>query len=189
MEQWILVALTAVYVIATIFISFFNARSSKATRDQIKESRAQFIDSNRAFVNIDLEIVRDEVFVLRIMNNGNRTAQDVHIEISDDFLSVVSDQGSAEQIELLNSSTFSIGVGQIMFVRLGIIREYSILSQQPIRITLDYFDQFATYHEEKSIPISQYGWGWVYDSPINDIRGYMKSVSESVKKISNKISN
>lgn len=178
--------LTAIYVIATIFISFFNARSSKATRDQIKESRTQFIDANRAFVNIDFELIRDEIYVLRVMNNGNRTAHDVHLVISDDFLNIIDDQACSEQIELLNRSTFSIGIGQSMFVKLGYRAEYDILSQKPIGITLDYTDPFSKYHEEKSIYISQYGWGLVYDSPVNDISNYIKNISESVRKMSDK---
>lgn len=183
MQDWILVALTAVYVLATIFIWISNSRSAKAMQDQISESRAQFVDANRAFVNIDLEIIHDEIFVLRITNNGNRTAQDVHVVISDDFLGVI-DQDYAEQIKLLNNSIFAIGINRSKFVTLGIRAEYDTLSQQPIGITLDYSDPFSKYHEDIVIPISQYGWGLVYDSPISDIRGYMKTVSESVKKIS-----
>lgn len=186
LTDWILVILTAIYVVATIFISVYNARSSKATRDQISESRAQFIDANRAFINIDFDIIRDALFVLKITNNGNRTAQDVHIVVSDNFRGIIRDQRCIEQIELLCNSTFSLGVGQSMFAKLGVGADYNVLSQQPIGITLDYSDPYSAYHETKTIHISQYGWGLVYDSPISDISTYMKSVSESVKKISNK---
>ena len=186
MAEWFLVALTAVYVVATILISVYNARSSKATRDQIKESRAQFIDANRAFINIDFDIIRDELMVLKITNNGNRTAQDVHVEISDSFRKVVVDQRCADQIELLNKCTFSVGIGQSLFAKLGMRADYKALSQEPIGITLDYSDPFSTYHETKTISVSQYGWGLVYDSPISDIRSYIKTASESLKKISQK---
>ncbi len=132
LTDWLLVILTAIYVGATILISVYNARSSKATRDQISESRAQFIDANRAFVNIDFDIIRDELFVLKITNNGNRTAQDVHVVISDNFTDIIYDYGCAEQIELLNNSVFSIVIGQSMFVSLGINDEFYHLSQQKI---------------------------------------------------------
>lgn len=189
LTDWLLVILTAIYVVATILISVYNARSSKATREQIKESHAQFIDANRAFVNIDFDIIRDELFVLKITNNGNRTAENVHIVVSDNFRGIICDQGCAKQIEELNHSTFSIGVGQSMFARLGMRAEYNVLCQEPVGITLDYSDIYSSYHETKTIQISQYGWGLVYDSPISDIRTYLKSVSESVKKISSKKSN
>ena len=39
MTDWIMIAITAVYVIATIFICIFNYRSAKATREQLAESK------------------------------------------------------------------------------------------------------------------------------------------------------
>ena len=50
MTDWIMIAITAVYVIATIFICIFNYRSAKATREQLAESKRQFEENNRAFV-------------------------------------------------------------------------------------------------------------------------------------------
>lgn len=35
MTDWIMIAITAVYVIATIFICIFNYRSAKATRGTV----------------------------------------------------------------------------------------------------------------------------------------------------------
>lgn len=183
-----MIILTAVYVLATILIWLSNRSSAIATRDQIKESHDQFIDANRAFVNVDFDIIRDELFVLKITNNGNRTAQNVHVEISDKFQEVIRDKRCAEQIELLNKSTFSLGIGQSMYARIGMRAEYDALCQESIEITLDYSDPYSTYHETKTIHISQYGWSLVYDSPVSDIRSYMKTVSESVKKISDKMS-
>ncbi len=185
-EQTVMIILTAIYVIATIVISIFNIYTSKATRDQIKESRKQFNEANRAFVNIDFEVIREALFVLKITNNGHRTAKDVHIDISDDFLDIMQDTHCRQQIELLNNSTFSIGIGQSWFVRIGTRADFDALSEKPIEITLDYHDSFSLCHEKRVIAISQYGWGLVYNSPINDISGYMKTVSESVKKISDK---
>ena len=181
--------LTAIYVFATLVIVFFNARSSKATRDQIKESHAQFVDANRAFVNIDFEIVRDGLYVLRIMNNGNRTAQNVKIEISNEFIDIVPDSACSEHMQSLTSSNFSIGIGQAWYVTIGSIGDFKTLAQKAIVINYFYSDCFSTYCETKEIDISQYRWSLIYNSPINDIRGYVKSVSESMKKISNKIGN
>lgn len=45
--DWIMVAITFVYVVATIFICIFNGRSAKATRDQVKESQKQFHEAKR----------------------------------------------------------------------------------------------------------------------------------------------
>ena len=47
LTDWLMVGITSVYVIATIFISIFNARSAKATRQQVDESKRQFDESKR----------------------------------------------------------------------------------------------------------------------------------------------
>lgn len=45
--DWLMVIITFVYVVATIFICIFNGRSAKATRDQVKESQKQFHEAKR----------------------------------------------------------------------------------------------------------------------------------------------
>ena len=45
--DWIMVIITLVYVVATIFICIFNGRSAKATRDQVEESQKQFHEAKR----------------------------------------------------------------------------------------------------------------------------------------------
>ena len=45
--DWLMVVITAIYVIATICICIFNARSASATREQVAESKRQFEESKR----------------------------------------------------------------------------------------------------------------------------------------------
>ena len=45
--DWLMVGITFVYVVATIFICYFNAKSAKATREQVAESKRQFEESRR----------------------------------------------------------------------------------------------------------------------------------------------
>lgn len=47
MAEWIMVVITFVYVVATIFICVFNYRSAKATREQVELSKAQYADDTR----------------------------------------------------------------------------------------------------------------------------------------------
>ena len=45
--DWLMVGITAVYVVATIFICIYNGRSAKATREQVAESERQFEETKR----------------------------------------------------------------------------------------------------------------------------------------------
>ena len=74
MTDWIMIAITAVYVIATIFICIFNYRSAKATREQLAESKRQFEENNRAFVTVTFETIRGSLLVLNIHNHGHLSA-------------------------------------------------------------------------------------------------------------------
>ena len=47
MTDWLMVIITAVYVVATIAICYFNAKSAKAARDQLEESKQQYEKSSR----------------------------------------------------------------------------------------------------------------------------------------------
>ena len=45
--NWLMVGITAVYVIATIVICIFNWKAVKATREQVAESKRQLEESKR----------------------------------------------------------------------------------------------------------------------------------------------
>ena len=82
MTDWIMIAITAVYVIATIFICIFNYRSAKATREQLAESKRQFEENNHAFVTVTFETIRGSLLVLNIHNHGHQVANNVSVKIN-----------------------------------------------------------------------------------------------------------
>ena len=54
--DWLMVGITGIYVIATIFICIFNGKSAKATREQVAESHRQFEETKRLQVMPFLQI-------------------------------------------------------------------------------------------------------------------------------------
>lgn len=93
--DWLMVVITAIYVIATIRIYRANNESAKATREQLEESKVQFEESHRLqcmpFLQMDVSIGKPAQFVtevslctdetdttlyktFRIRNLGNGTA-------------------------------------------------------------------------------------------------------------------
>ena len=98
--DWIMVGITAVYVIATILISAANIKSAKVTREQLAESRRQYEDKKRMeimpyiqfdkvatagladqkiMLSLNSGVSISSVFpiVLRIKNIGNGAAKDI----------------------------------------------------------------------------------------------------------------
>ncbi|MBO4914179.1 MAG: hypothetical protein J5449_03150 [Oscillospiraceae bacterium] len=58
--DWLMVGITAVYVVATIMICWANINSAKATREQIAESKKQFEETKRISVLPELWIEAEQ---------------------------------------------------------------------------------------------------------------------------------
>ena len=72
--DWLMVGITAVYVVATIFILYANIKSANATRDQLTESKRQYEDKKR------LEIM--PYFEVRICGNITDFHECIHLALS-----------------------------------------------------------------------------------------------------------
>ncbi len=84
--QWVMVIITAIYVVATIAISVFNAKSSKVAREQLEIMQKQFSEESRPRVEVEIHFENRAFFVLRFINHGRHTAYKTRIQISRDFI-------------------------------------------------------------------------------------------------------
>lgn len=96
--DWLMVGITAVYVIATVIISCANIKSANATREQLTESKRQYEDKKRLEImpyiqfeqtkdkaNHELNLVLDSrdkytgkyILLVCMKNIGNGTAKDI----------------------------------------------------------------------------------------------------------------
>ena len=181
--DWLMVAITAVYVVATIFICWANIRSAKATKEQIEESKRQFEESNRAFVTVSFEIIRSGLAVLRIQNIGKRIASHVNIHMTKQFLDNVASRLDREQLERLCSSSFNLGIGQYWYISMGTHLELGELSKEPLSIELSYEDSSSKYNEHIEIDLKQYFWALLYESPTEDLYQEMRNQTKEMSQI------
>ena len=98
MTDWLMVIITAIYVVATITICYFNGKSAKAAREQLEESQRQYEDKKRLEImpyiqfektrnpaDHELHLVLDSAGSLNgiydlsicMKNIGNGTAKDI----------------------------------------------------------------------------------------------------------------
>ena len=52
--DWLMVGITGIYVIATIVICIYNAKSANAARKQTEEMQRQFTEANRQIIEVEL---------------------------------------------------------------------------------------------------------------------------------------
>ncbi len=184
--DWVMVVMTAVYVIATILICVFNYRSAKATKEQVAEAKKQFEESNRAYVTISMELIKSGLVVLRIANQGNRIASNVRIHINDDFLDCLENKDRDNMVKL-TQSTFSIGIGQKWYLLLDSHIYLDRLAQKNLELFVAYDDIQGHYEDHFSIAFGEYFWTIIYDSPTEDIFQEIKKQTKSLDKLTKEV--
>ena len=91
MTDWLMVIITAIYVVATIIICYFNGKSAKAAKIQTEEMIRQYNLSNRPNVTIHFDIIRSGLLCFVVENEGNMPAHDVNIHINEKFIAGIND--------------------------------------------------------------------------------------------------
>lgn len=110
--DWLMVGITFVYVIATIFICVFNGKAAKAAKEQTDESRRQFFESNRPNVIASLEYINRTFWALRFTNCGSQTAFNFSFELSESFLNSIKDERFRNLITQNKGKACTLGIGQ-----------------------------------------------------------------------------
>ncbi len=154
--NWVLVILTAVYVVATIFICLANRSSASATKAQTEEMKRQYLESSRARVVIrfDKRVGVERAIVLK--NIGRLDAVDVTLSVGEDFLNDLNKVFPANRLSKMTESKIHIASEQEFWVSVGFAGSFSALQSQVARITVSYHDVNNSYNETTVIDFSQY---------------------------------
>lgn len=110
--DWMMVGITVVYVVATIFICVANWKSANASKKQLAEMQEQYEADNRAYIEVELIYEKRSFFGLRFVNHGKKTAQHVEIQIDPAFIDSLHERNFAELLRQQTGKECIIGVGQ-----------------------------------------------------------------------------
>ena len=185
-QGFMMVVLTAVYVIATIAICLFNYKSAQATREQVAESARQFEETNRAFVTVYADFIRNGLFVLCVSNSGNKPAKDINVNIGEEYFKNIK-QEFLPNVEKFVKSNFMLGLEQKFYLTLGGLLDYEKLSNESMFLELTYQDDKRKYSERIEIRLKEIAWSLNYTSPITDIQHDIKKQRENVEKLSDNL--
>lgn len=186
-QGFAMVLLTFVYVVATIAICFFNYKSAEATKEQTKESRRQFNESNRAYITLTTENLKNGLITLSIKNVGNKIAKNVKIGVNQEFIESLKDDIAKQSVVTLTESSFDVGVGKEWHVFLGTHLTLKSLSTTKMIIDIEYEDDTDKYKEQRNIDLSQYFWALLNDSVLMDIRDCLQKQSKAIVSIDKNI--
>lgn len=190
MTEWLMVIITAVYVVATIVICVFNGKSAKAAKEQTETARQQidemirqYNESNRPFVIIRFEIIRSGLLCFVVENIGPVAAKDVKIKINNDFIENVEKVDKDSHIRETSKATLFLSSHQKMYILLGGQTQFSEIASVPARINISYNSKYTEYTE---IDLWQYRFLLVYSSELEDISQHLKHIENESKTYHNK---
>ncbi len=174
-----MIAITVVYVIATITICYFNAQAVNATKAQTLEIINQYQQTNRPYITICFEIIRAGLMCFVIENIGTQPAFNVNIMLNDSFIESVNHK---KALLGLKSSNLYIAVKQKMFILIGPSTEFKTISANEAIFEISYCDNYQDHIE---IDLKQYSQMLTYKSPVDEISYHLKKIQEDQKSYHN----
>ena len=109
-----MVVLTAIYVLATILICYYNYGATKASRDQAAEMRRQYEEDNRPYITVEFIYERKAFYGLRFSNHGKRLANHVRIQLDQTFLDSLKEPSFSEMLKRATAKNVLLELGNIM---------------------------------------------------------------------------
>lgn len=180
LSDWVMIAITFVYVVTTIFICYFNYQSAKAAREQLEEMKRQYQEENRPNIEVEFMYKRRTWYCVRFINHGRMTAQHVNIQLSQDFIDSLP---RAEIREILNKQKDKeciIGVGQHHDLYIGSNELRGNPNMTPITGVIHYQSNGEEYSSDIFVDLQNYvtffGIG-------NDHDDLMKAMKDGVKEL------
>lgn len=189
MAEWIMVAISFMYVAATILICISNFGSSKASKRQAAELKRQFEETNRAFVTVSLETVTGGLIAVCVKNHGRLIANEVKVRFQEEFLDKITSTDEKERLNKLNNSSFSIGIGQSWYASLGNLEDMPEILGEPIHVSISYNDKLNEYTDNFDIDTDKHFWSLNYSSPLEEISGEIKETTMALKGIEKDLAN
>ena len=190
LTDWLMVIITAIYVVATIFICVYNGKSAKAAKMQTEEIRKQFYATNRPLLSVEIVYLRRAFFALRFTNNGNQTAFTTFFDINQDFIDNLSESKFKELLEKDKDKIRNIGVGQHYDLFFGTNEYLRQEKKVPIIGRMHYRGvNDSIYAEDFIIETEKYAPFLSVNTDIDDLIKALKSQTNAIKQISKAIEN
>ena len=181
--DWLMVIITAIYVIATIFICGANMKSAKAAREQTEEMKKQFSAINRPNVSAEIIYLKRAFWVLRLNNYGNQVSYNTKIILDEDFVNSVEDRCKDPLIELKNK-VCTIGVNQHYDIFIGTNEYRDLPNKKNIKGTIISHDiSGKEYSDNFEIEIENYVTFYSTTSESEDLTKQVKQHNEYLKSI------
>ena len=189
--DWLMVIITAIYVVATIIICFYNAKSARSAKEQTDTTKKQialmiqqFEEVNRPIVNISFEVIRSGLLCFSIENIGSVAAKDVSIKLCEEFIKRVEENEAQSNIRKLNDVNLYLAPKQRVTIFIAGQSNFAVVSEVIAKIDIIYNNKFE---EHTEIDLSKYSYMLLYDGELGDIANSLKKMQEDNRRFQDKV--
>ena len=187
-SDWVMVLITLVYVIATIFICWANFKSAKVSKEQLIEMQKQFEENNRPYVEVEFIFVKRAFYGLRFINNGNVVAKNVSIKLSSDFIDSL-EISMKEMLIKQEGKKCIIGAHQSYDLYFGTCKYLKKNCKVPANGKITYFANGEEYEEHFSVDFENYMTIFSVNSDYEDMLEIIKKQNSILKEIRQSVDN
>ena len=181
--DWTMVIITAIYVVATIFICCANIKSAKASQAQLNEMQRQFAESNRPEIEVEFHYLRRTWYVVRFVNRGEKTAQHVKINIAQSFIDSLPEEAFQKELARLIGKECIIGVGQHYDLFIGSNKLRGNPNMKPFTGTVEYESQGKSYQSDLFVDLEHYMTFFSSSTDGEDMLKSMKKMTDELNGI------
>ena len=185
--DWLMVAITIFYVVATIFICIFNFRSAKATREQVAEAKRQFEEINRAYITYEFLYERRAFYGIRFTNHGRRVANHVQIQIKKEFIDSITETSFSRLLNIQKGKEFILGIEQSYDIYFGSNKYRRNSNKLPLEGQIIYEDDKRSYYEPFSIDVEHYATIFSLESETEALNNIIKGQIRELKGIKDEL--
>ncbi len=154
--DWLMLGITTVYVFATIWICRANIEAAKASREQLEEMKRQYAEENRPIIEMEFCYEHRAWYILRFVNHGKATAQNVRIDLTQEFIDSLPEESFQTMLTQTKGKECIIGVNQHYDLYIASNRLRSNPNMEPVRGMISYKSRGIEYKEEIFLDLTQY---------------------------------
>lgn len=181
--DWLMVGITIVYVIATLFICLANMKSAKATREQLAETRRQFEEQNRPDIEVEFHYVRKAFYCLSFINRGKHNADHVTISFDKGFIESLENDNYKELLRKQEGKECVLGAGRHYDVFFGSNKYLQIPNKVPATGSICYQSNGKCYQDTFSIDLENYMTFFSVNTDHDDLVKKLNEQNQELKKI------
>lgn len=186
--DWVMVIITGIYVIATIFICWANMKTAKVSKEQLEEAQRQFEETNRPVIELELHYIRRTWYIARFTNQGKLTAQHVKINLEQKFVNSLPEEVVRRELEKIKGKECIIGAGQHYDLYIGSNQLRESPNTKPLTGTIEYEAQGKTYQSDLFVDMEHYMTFFSSTTEEEDSLKSMKKIGDELNGIKKALS-